>query len=259
MSKDLHPLSYPESSVKPVPQEAKSFKMNRDDIRSAELDFFIAERMAMELPEQKQIVENSIKAGLPEIQVSPYEGHVLSLLLQMMKAKRGVEIGTLGGYSTSWICRALERVEGARVDCLELSPKFAAVATENLKRWEGFFEIHVGPALKTLDTSLSDLKDLDFVFIDADKNNYLNYFEWAWPRIRKGGVILIDNFYLWGGVYFRGEDFPEAYAANIPGGILSKERWESMKALWSRLESLGSKASKTILSTSEGLGVVLKN
>lgn len=227
-------------------------------MRSVELDFFLAERMAMELPEQKVIVENSVKAGLPEIHVSAYEGHLLSMLLKMMNAKRGVEIGTLGGYSTSWICRALEGQTGAKVDCLELSPKFAAVATENLSKWQGLFEVHVGPALKTLDSKLADAKDLDFVFIDADKNNYLNYFEWSWPRIRKGGAIFIDNFYLWGGVYFRGEQFPVDFAAKVPGGVLTEDRWKTMKGLWKRLEDLGPAASKTILSTSEGLGVVLK-
>lgn len=258
MNNDLHPLSFAESSVKSAPRESLSFKLNRGDIRSAELDTFLADRMALEWPEQKQIVENSVKAGLPEIHVSPYEGHVMSLLLQMMSARRGVEIGTLGGYSTSWICRAIQGKEGAKVDCLELSPKFAAVATENLSKWAGLFEVHVGPALQTLETKLADLKELDFVFIDADKNNYLNYFEWAWPRVRKGGVVLIDNFYLWGGVYFRGNEFPQKYAENIPGGILKEDRWLVMKALWQRLEDLGPVASKTILSTSEGLGVVLK-
>lgn len=258
MTTDLHPLSFPESSVKKAAPETLSFKMNRGDIRSAELDAYIADRMSLESSEQKSIVDNSIRAGLPEIHVSAYEGHLLSLLLKMMCARRGVEIGTLGGYSTSWICRALEGQANARVDCLELSPKFAAVATENLAKWQGLFEIHVGPALKTLQDKLADAKDLDFVFIDADKMNYLNYFEWAWPRIRKGGVILIDNFYLWGGVYFRGDKLPLEYSNTVPGGILSEERWKHMKALWQRLEDLGPAASKTILSTSEGLGVVLK-
>lgn len=258
MNKDLHPLSFAESSVKKALPEKQSYKMSRGDIRCVELDAFLANRMALELPEQKNIVENSVKAGLPEIHVSAYEGHIMSLLLQMMGARRGVEIGTLGGYSTSWICRAIEGKERAHVDCLELSPKFAAVATQNLAKWQGLFEVHVGPALKTLNEKLSDAQDLDFVFIDADKNNYLNYFEWAWPRVRKGGVVLIDNFYLWGGVYFRGEEFPQTYADTVPGGILSADRWRVMKALWARLEDLGPSASKTILSTSEGLGVVLK-
>ncbi len=228
-------------------------------MRRVELDFFLAERMADELPEQKNIVDNSKRAGLPEIQVSPYEGHVMSMLLQLMNAKRGVEIGTLGGYSTSWICRALEGKAGAKLDSCELSPKFAEVATQNLAKWNGLFEIHVGPALQTLETKLSGLNDLDFVFIDADKNNYPQYFEWAWSRIRKGGVVLIDNFYLWGGVYFRGERFPQEFAKTVPGGILTEPKWKAMKTLWERIEKLSPEiASKTILSTSEGLGLVIK-
>src|SRR5688500_11007385 len=140
MTAKLHPLLHTDSSVKPA-QGPQSFKLSRGDMRTIELDSFIAGRMADELHEQKQIGEKYVKAGLPEIHVSPYEGHLLSALLKLMSAKRGVEVGTLGGYSTSWICRALENVEGAHLDSLELSPKFAAVARENLQKWRGIVDI----------------------------------------------------------------------------------------------------------------------
>jgi predicted O-methyltransferase YrrM len=253
----LHPLQSPESSVRPA-DGTQSYKLARPDIRRIELDSFVADHMADELEAQKAIVPNSSRGGLPEINVSPYEGHVLSLLLRMMNAKRGVEIGTLGGYSTSWICRALEKVPGAKLDTLELSPKFAAVAEKNLAPWKNLVEIHVGPAIETLEGKLASLNNLDFVFIDADKINYPNYFEWAWSRIRPGGVVFIDNFYLWGGVYFRGEKFPADYAASMPGEMLVEVKWAALKTLWKRVENLGAAAQKTILSTSEGLGIVMK-
>src|SRR5688572_30266327 len=122
----MHPLLHPESSVKPeiLP---RTFKFAREDTRRMELDEFIASRMADELPRQKQIREYSARAGLPDANVSVFEGHTISLLLQMMNARRGVELGTLGGYSTSWICRAIEKHAGAHVDSCEMSPKYAEV------------------------------------------------------------------------------------------------------------------------------------
>lgn len=246
-----HPLHYIQN---------KDFHMTRSDCRSVWLDYHLAERFAGELPSQKEIVAHSMDAGLPEIQVGPFEGHLILLMLQMMQAKRGIEIGTLGGYSASWICRAIEKQEGAHLDCLEMNSKFAEIANENLAPWKGLFEIHVGPAQKTLEEKFSNVFDLDFVFIDADKAAYPAYFEWAWAHIRKGGVILLDNFYARGAVYFGKQDFPSR-EKDTP-----KRFWEhysetqraAMKLLWQRLEDLGDEAEKTILPTSEGLGIVRK-
>ena len=234
--------------------------MTRSDCRSVWLDYHLADRFAGELSAQKEIVKQSMEAGLPEIQVGPFEGHLMMLLLQMMGAKRGIEIGTLGGYSASWICRAIEKQEGARLDCLEVNAKFAEIAQKNLTPWKGLFEIHVGPAQKTLEEKFADTFNLDFVFIDADKAAYPAYFEWAWAHIRKGGVILLDNFYVRGAIYFGKQDFP---ARNKD---TAKRSWEhysetqraAMKTLWQRLEDLGDEAEKTILPTSEGLGIVQK-
>jgi predicted O-methyltransferase YrrM len=166
----------------------------------------------------------------------------------------------LAGYSSSWMCRAIEKQQGAHLDCLELNPTYAKIAEENLAPWKKIVTVHTGPALETLETKLSALKDLDFVFIDADKISYPEYFEWSWSRIRKGGMILIDNFYLFGGVYFsQDKEFPTDYSKFVEGGsALTEPRWKAMKKLWQRLRDLGDEAQKTILPTGEGLGLVVK-
>ena len=239
--------------------DLKDQDITRSDNRSLWLDYKLAEKYAGELPEQKAIVESSRQSKLPEIHVGPYEGHLLQILLTLMGAERGVEVGTLGGYSSSWICRAIKGRPKAHLDTLEFNPDFAKVAERNLKPWNELVTVHVGKALETMESKLADLTNLDFVFIDADKASYPDYFNWAWPRIRKGGVILIDNFYLWGGVYFAEQkSFPVDYVRMKKGETFTETQWQAMKGLWQTLQDLGGTAQKTILPTSEGLGIVLK-
>ncbi len=133
-------------------------------------------------------------ARLPAIDVSPLQGKFLHVLVQMTRARRVLEIGLLGGYSTIWMARALPR--GGRMVSLELNPKHAEVARANLRR-AGVLrrvEIRVGPALK----SLSALKaegagPFDLIFIDANKDNYPQYLEWALKLSRPGTAIVADN------------------------------------------------------------------
>ena len=111
-------------------------------------------------------------ARLPAIDVSPLQGKFLHVLVQMTQAKRVLEIGTLGGYSTIWMARALPK--GGRIVSLEFSPKHAEVARANL-RCAGLLrrvEIRVGPALKSLpDLKAEGAGPFDLIFIDADKEN----------------------------------------------------------------------------------------
>jgi len=142
----------------------------------------------------KATVRANRKAGLPAIDVSPLQGKMLHVLVQMAQAKRVLEIGLLGGYSTIWMARALPR--GGRIVSLEFSAKHAKVARANLRR-AGLLnrvEIRVGPALE----SLPKLKEagegpFDFIFIDADKENNPKYLEWALKLSRRGTVIVVDN------------------------------------------------------------------
>ena len=133
-------------------------------------------------------------AGLPGIDVSPAQGKLLHLLARMVGAKRILEIGALGGYSSIWLARALP--PGGRLVSLEISPKHAEVARANLARagLAEAAEVRVGPALESL-TALAREggAPFDFVFIDADKPNNANYLKAALGMARPGAVIVCDN------------------------------------------------------------------
>jgi predicted O-methyltransferase YrrM len=132
--------------------------------------------------------------GLPAIDVSPAQGKLLSLLARMQGAKKVLEIGTLGGYSTIWMARALP-VDG-KIVTLELDPHHAAVARSNFER-AGVLErveLRVGPALQSLAAlGAENAGPFDFIFIDADKPNNPHYLSWALRLSRPGTVIVCDN------------------------------------------------------------------
>jgi predicted O-methyltransferase YrrM len=146
-------------------------------------------------------LEASAKAGLPPIEVSPNQGKLLMLLARMAGAERVLEIGTLGGYSTIWLARALPA--GGRLISLEASAKHAEVARRNVAA-AGFgdaVDIRVGKALDTLPKLEKEgAGPFDFIFIDADKGNNSAYFEWALKLSRGGSVIFADNVIRGGAV-----------------------------------------------------------
>jgi predicted O-methyltransferase YrrM len=133
-------------------------------------------------------------ARLPAIDVSPLQGKFLHVLVEMTRAKRVLEIGLLGGYSTIWMARALPK--SGRIVSLEFSPKHAEVARANLRR-AGLLrrvEIRVGPALESLPVLKAEgAAPFDLIFIDADKENNPQYLEWALKLSRRGTVIVVDN------------------------------------------------------------------
>ena len=133
-------------------------------------------------------------AGLPAIQVSPLQGKLLHILARAVRARRILEVGTLGGYSTIWLARALP--EDGRLLTLELEPKHAAVARSNLDR-AGVgdrVEVRVGPASTTLsELVLQRVAPFDLVFVDADKAGYPAYLEAAVRLSRPGSLIVADN------------------------------------------------------------------
>jgi predicted O-methyltransferase YrrM len=131
------------------------------------------------------------KAGLPPIDVTPLQGKFLDLLVRISGARRSLEIGTLGGYSTIWLARALPN--GGRIVSLESSPHHAKVARENLRN-AGVLDcvdLRVGRAIDTL-PALGD-EPFDLIFIDADKQSLPEYQEWALKLSRPGTVIVADN------------------------------------------------------------------
>lgn len=136
----------------------------------------------------------SAAAGLPQIEVSPGQGKLLALLCRMIGAKRALEFGTLGGYSTMWLADAVGA--DGRVISLELEPKHAEVARQNLDDvgLGGRVEIVVGPAVESAkDLVAGHTEPFDFVFIDADKPNNVRYLEAAVALTRSGSVIVVDN------------------------------------------------------------------
>ncbi len=133
-------------------------------------------------------------AGLPTIAVTPSQGRLLHIMTKMQGARRILELGTLGGYSTIWMARALPA--DGRLVTLEFAAKHFEVARENIAR-AGLSERvdqRLGPALDTLPKLEAEgAGPFDFVFIDADKENCAPYFEWAVRLSRPGTVIMVDN------------------------------------------------------------------
>ncbi|WP_427762780.1 O-methyltransferase [Streptomyces sp. DSM 41931] len=139
-------------------------------------------------------LRDSDAAGLPPIAVSPLQGKLLQLLARLTGARRVLEIGTLGGYSTIWLGRAMPG--DGRLVTLEYDPRHAEVAVRNIARagLAGRVEVRVGPALESL-PKLADEQPppFDLVFIDADKANNPHYVEWALRLTAAGSLIVLDN------------------------------------------------------------------
>jgi predicted O-methyltransferase YrrM len=156
-----------------------------------DVDAFLDSTLIGDDPVLSQALEDSNAAGLPRIAVSAQQGKFLSLLAGAIQARRILEIGTLGGFSTIWLARGAG--PDGRVVTLEYDPKHAEVAQANLQR-AGVGDrvrVVVGAALDTLPT-LTD-GPFDLVFIDADKDNYVAYLEWAIKLAPPGSVIVADN------------------------------------------------------------------
>jgi predicted O-methyltransferase YrrM len=140
-------------------------------------------------------------AELPAIDVAPNQGKMLQLLAQMVSARRILEIGTLGGYSTIWLARALP--VGGKLITLEFNPVHADVARANIARANlaHLVDIRIGAALDTLPKLHAEMKSpFDMVFIDADKPNNAEYVRWALKLSRPGTLIMVDNVVRDGGV-----------------------------------------------------------
>jgi len=158
------------------------------------IDDYIVANLIPDDPVLEAVLRANAEAGLPAIDVSPAQGRLLHLLVKMSGARRVLEIGTLGAYSTIWMARALP--EGGQVVTLEFNPHHAEVARSNIERagLAGVIELRVGAALETLPgVAAENGGPFDFIFIDADKPNNPGYIDWALKLSRPGTVIICDN------------------------------------------------------------------
>jgi predicted O-methyltransferase YrrM len=166
-----------------------------------QVDHYITGLLGGNDPVLEAALRDSDAAGLPSIHVSAAQGKLLLLLAQSLNARYILEIGTLAGYSTIWLARALPA--DGRLLTLEYEPKHAAIARANLARagLSTQVEVRVGPALTELQRLAAGPRDpFDLIFIDADKPGYPDYFTWALKLARRGTVIIADNVVRGGAV-----------------------------------------------------------
>jgi predicted O-methyltransferase YrrM len=189
------------------------------------VDSYIADLFLAPDPTLEAALASSAAAGLPSINVSPTQGKLLHLLARVQGARRILEIGTLGGYSTIWLARALPA--DGRLISQEVDLKHAEVAHANLARagLSSIVEIRLGAALDTLPKLVNEGRGpFDLVFIDADKPGYADYLKWSLKLARKGTLIIADNVVRKGAVAD-----PASKDENVQGirrfnGVLAAEK-----------------------------------
>jgi predicted O-methyltransferase YrrM len=173
----------PETNSESTPQE-----------RWTAVDSYITDLLVPEDAALEEAQQATADAGMPPIAVTPNLGKLLGLLAQVRGARTILELGTLGGYSTIWLARALPA--GGRLITLEAQPEYAELARENIARagLAETVELRVGPALETLPELVAEgAGPFDLIFIDADKKNNPGYFDWALQLSRPGTLIVVDN------------------------------------------------------------------
>jgi predicted O-methyltransferase YrrM len=202
------------------------------------VDRFITDLIVSSDPALDAALAESVAVGLPAISVSPNQGKFLHLLARLCGARSILEIGTLGGYSTIWLARALP--EAGRLVTLEAEPKHAEVARANLARagLTDRVELRLGRALETLPAMASEgLGPFDLVFIDADKVSTADYFTWALKLSRRGSLIIVDNVVRKGAVADASSTDPDVQGVRRFYEVLAAEPRVSATAI----QTVGSK------------------
>jgi predicted O-methyltransferase YrrM len=171
------------------------------------VDQYINQTLVTANPVLEAALQDSEKAGLPSIQVSPSQGKMLHILAKSINARNILEIGTLGGYSTIWMARALPA--GGHLLTLEADAKHAEVAHANVARagLAEIVELRLGPALNTLPHVATEGRGpFDLIFIDANKSTMAEYFDWSLKLSRPGTMIIADNVIRSGAVIDAGSE-----------------------------------------------------
>jgi predicted O-methyltransferase YrrM len=188
------------------------------------VDRYITDLMVPADPVLQRTLETSDAAGLPPISVAPNQGKLLLLLAQAMGAKRILEIGTLGGYSTIWLARALP-ADGHLIT-LEADPKHAEVAQANIATagLAAVVDVRLGLAGESLAQLVAEkCRPFDLIFIDADKEGYPEYFEWALKLARRGTLIIADNIVRYGEVANPKSDDPRVIGVRRFNDLVAAE------------------------------------
>jgi predicted O-methyltransferase YrrM len=182
------------------------------------VDRYITDLLVPEDPALEAAQQASVDAGMPPIAVTPNLGKLLGLLARIQGARTILELGTLGGYSTIWLARALPA--GGRLVTLEADADYADLARENIARagLAEAVELRVGAALETLPELVAEgAGPFDLIFIDADKKNNPGYFEWALQLSRPGTLIIVDNVVRAGAILDPDADDPTLGNEGIRG------------------------------------------
>jgi predicted O-methyltransferase YrrM len=202
------------------------------------VDRYFADLLVPPDPALDEALAASVAAGLPPINVSPCQGKMLMLLAQIAGAKNILEIGTLGGYSTIWLARALP--PGGRLITLELDEKHAQIARANFARAKlsETIELVQGKAIESLPRLAAENRGpFDLIFIDADKANTANYFAWSMKLSRPGSLIVVDNVVRSGKVIDAASRDADVQGVRRFNEILAAERRVSAAAM----QTVGSK------------------
>jgi caffeoyl-CoA O-methyltransferase len=188
----------------------------------------------------REIRARSLAAGLPDIQLAALDARHLEILTRIAGARRAVEIGTLGGYSGVSILRGM--APDGILDTFESAAAHARVAAESFRRagFEARVRLHIGPALELL-RAIESEGPFDLCFIDADKENYGRYLDWAARNLRPGGLVIADNVFLFGEL---ASAFPNNRSPALP----------AMRAFHHRMAKSG-EFRATVFPTGEGLAV----
>lgn len=206
------------------------------------VDDYVAEMLVGEDPALQAALQDSDAAGLPPIALTPAQGKLLHLIARIHGARRILEIGTLGGYSTIWLATALP--PDGRLITLELEPRYAEVARANAERAgvAGLIDFRVGRALDSLRELIDEgAGPFDLTFIDADKSSTPEYFELALALSRPGSVIVADNVVRGGALADADSQDPGALGMRRFHELLSRERVGGHRVTATTIQTVGAK------------------
>jgi len=221
-----------------MPPSAPRAAASEDQEIWSAVDDYFSQLLEPRDPALEAALEASATAGLPPHHVSSQQGMLLLLLARLRGARAILEIGTLGGYSTLWLARALP--PGGRLVTLESDSRHADVARANFERagLAASIELRVGPAVDSLARLAAEgVGPFDLVFVDADKPSNPEYFEWALQLTRVGSVIVFDNVVRGGAVIDASSEDPRVQGVRRLTERLASEPRVSATAL----QTVGSK------------------